>query len=145
MAKKDLHSLIRLRKWDVDEKRRGLATLLRHEESVIERRNALEVEIRAEMNFASKAPIELRGTLPGYLARCDEMRGRLAEALREVQARVAHAQDELAESYRRSKTLEVSQANRDKVEALEENRREEIDLNEVGLNLFRRRAVAERV
>lgn len=143
MAKKDLHNLIRLRKWDVDEKRRALGTLLRHEEAVIERQHALEAEITAEMAFASAAPVELRGTLPGYLARSDDMRERLAQALREVQARVAHAQEELAESYRRSKTLEVTQANRDKAEALEEGRKEEIELNEVGLNLFRRRAEVE--
>ncbi|MGE4062764.1 MAG: flagellar FliJ family protein [Rhodospirillaceae bacterium] len=143
MAKKPLHNLIRLRKWDVDEKRRTLATLLRHEEAVIERQKALEAEIRAEVEFANTAPVELRGTLPGYLRLSDEKRGRLADALREVQARVAYAQEELAEAYRRSKTLEVTQANRDKAEQLEDNRREEIDLNEVGLNLFRRRVALE--
>ena len=141
--KKDLHNLIRLRKWDVDEKRRALAAMLRHEEAVVERQNALEAEIKAEMAFAAAAPVELRGTVPGYIARCEEMRARLAEALREVQVRVAYAQDELAEAYRRSKTLEVTQANRDKEEALEEARREELDLNEIGLNLFRRRAAME--
>lgn len=145
MAKKDLHNLIRIRKWDVDEKRRALAALLRHEEAVIERQKALEAEIRAEVEFANTAPVELRSTLFGYLARSDEMRERLAEALKEVQARVAYAQDELAEAYRRSKTLEVTQANRDRAEALEENRREEIDLNEIGLNLFRRRTAPESV
>jgi flagellar FliJ protein len=143
VAKKDLHNLIRLRKWDVDEKRRALGTLLRHEEAVIERQNAHEADIRAELEFTNNAPVELRGTLSAYLARADEMRGRLAEALREVQARVAHAQNELAEAYRRSKTLEVTQANRDKADELEENRLEEIELNEIGLNLFRRRALAE--
>jgi flagellar FliJ protein len=143
MAKKDLHNLIRLRKWDVDEKRRALGALLRHEEAVIERQNAHEAEIRAEIAFASNAPVEFRGTLTGYLARSDEMRQRLAEAFREVRARVAYAQEELAEAYRRSKTLEVTQANRDKTEAIEESRREEIELNEVGLNLFRRRTAME--
>ena len=139
MAKKPLHNLIRLRKWDVDEKRRALATLLRHEESVIERQNAHEADVRAEIEFANAAPVELRGTLSGYLMRADEMRQRLAQALKDVQARVAVAQDDLAEAYRRSKTLEVTQASRDKAEAIEENRREEADLNEMGLNLHRRR------
>jgi flagellar FliJ protein len=143
VVKKDLHSLIRLRKWDVDEKQRNLATLLRHEESVLERQQAHEDEIKAELAFASAAPVELRGTLSGYLVRADEMRGRLVQALLEVQMRVAHAQDELAESYRKSKTLEVTQANRDKEEAVEEGRREEADLNEIGLTLFRRREEIE--
>lgn len=143
MAKKDLHNLIRLRKWDVDERQRALATLLRHEEAVIERQEAFEAEVRAELDFAANAPVELRGTLSGYLARSDEMRGRLRQALLEVQMRVAHAQEELAEAFRRAKTLEVTQANRDKAEALEEARREEEALNEMGLNLFRRRMATE--
>ncbi|MGE3333082.1 MAG: flagellar export protein FliJ [Rhodospirillaceae bacterium] len=143
MAKKDLHNLIRLRKWDVDEKRRSLATLLRHEEAVIERQNALEEEIKMEMAFAANAPVELRGTLPGYIALSDEKRGRLAHALREVQTRVAYAQDELAEAYRRSKTLEVTQENRDREDERELTRKEDEDLNEIGLNLFRRRTAVE--
>lgn len=141
--KKDLHNLIRLRKWDVDERQRTLAVLLRHEEEVIARQNALEAEVAAEIAFANEAPVELRGTLSGYLARSDEMRERLALALREVRIRVAHAQEELAASYRRLKTFEVTQENRDKVEAAEESRREDINLNEIGLNLFRRAKALE--
>lgn len=138
MARKGLHSLIRLRKWEVDEKQRALATLLRHEEAVIARQEALEAEIAAELAFAGGAPVELRGTLQGYIARCDDMRARLAAALREVQARVARAQDDLAESYRRLKTFEVTQQNRDKAEAAEAGRREEMGLNEIGMTLYRR-------
>lgn len=143
MVKKDLHNLIRLRKWDVDEKQRALAVLLRHEEAVIERQQALEDEIASEIAFANTAPVELRGTLSGYIARSDEKRARLAAALHEVQIRVAQAQDHLAESYRRLKTFEVTQENRDKVEAAEEDRRQEIDLNEIGMNLYRRRTSQE--
>src|SRR5687767_8686804 len=108
--KKDLHGLIRLRKWEVDEKQRGLAVLLRHEESVIERQVALENQIRAELAFASAAPIELRSTLSGYLARVDDMRMRLHAMLQEIRLRIAVAQEELAEAYRRLKTFEVTQA-----------------------------------
>ena len=34
-AAKDLHTLIRLRKWDVDEKQRAVAALLRREEAIL--------------------------------------------------------------------------------------------------------------
>ena len=54
--KKDLHTLIRLRKWDVDEKQRALAVLLRQEEDVIARQRMLEEEIQAEIVFAGQAP-----------------------------------------------------------------------------------------
>jgi flagellar FliJ protein len=145
VAKKGLSTLIRLRKWEVDEKQRALAILLRQEEGVIERQNALEAEIRAEMAFASNAPIEQRSTLAPYLKRSDQMRERLAAALQEVRRHIAVAQDNLAEAYRRLKTFEVTQKQRDTAEAKEEARLETIELNELGLTLHRRKTELEAV
>ena len=141
MAKKDLHTLIRLRKWDVDEKQRALGLLLRQEESVIERQQALEAEVAAEITFAGSLPADQRGTLAAYLKRCDEFREKLRELLGEVRRQVAGAQNELAEAYRRLKTFEVTQEARDAAVAAEEGRLETIELNELGLELHRRKSL----
>ncbi len=140
MAKNDLHTLIRLRKWDVDEKQRALAVLLRQEEEVIERQAALEAEVENEITFTATLPADQRGTLAAYLKRCDDFRQRLMEILAEVRRQVAVAQNELAESYRRLKTFEVTQDAREAAEAAEENRQEQMELDEIGLTLHRRRA-----
>ena len=141
MAKnKDLHTLIRLRKWDVDEKQRALAVLLRAEEAVIARQEALEAEIKNEMVLAAKLPADQRQTLYGYLKRCEGHRAALASALADVRQRIAKAQEDLAEAYRRLKTFEVTQEQRDLAEEREENRLETIDLDEIGLNLHRRKS-----
>jgi flagellar FliJ protein len=140
MQQKDLHSLIRLRKWDVDEKQRALAQLLRQEESVLERQDALEAEVRAEMAFTSALPGDQRRTLPAYLKRCDEFRQRLVTLLDEVRRQMATAQAELAEAYRRLKTFEVTQEKRDEAAEKEEARLEQIELNEIGLELHRRKS-----
>ncbi len=139
MAKKDLHTLIRLRKWDVDEKQRALAVLLRQEEDVIERQAALETEVENEIAFTATLPADQRGTLAAYLKRCDDFRQRLLEILAEVRRQIAAAQSELAEAYRRLKTFEVTQEARDAAAAAEENRQEVIELNELGLELHRRK------
>jgi flagellar FliJ protein len=138
--KKDLHTLIRLRKWNVDERQRALAVLLRHEESVLERMAALEAEIRDEIAFTSKAPAEQRTTLAPYLDRCDNFRKQLNAALSDIRRRIAVAQEELADAYRRLKTFEVTQERRDTAEEKELDRREVLDLDEIGLNLHRRTA-----
>lgn len=138
--KKDLHTLIRLRKWDVDEKQRALAVLLRQEEEVIARQRALEEEVQAEIAFAGQAPLEQRTTLAPYLKRADGFRMRLAAALNEVRRQIAAAQENLAEAYRRLKTFEITQEQRDAAEAAEENRLENIELNELGLTLHRRKS-----
>lgn len=140
MADKDLHTLIRLRKWDVDEKQRALAVLLRHEESVIAKQAELEAEIKAEMAFAAQLPADQRGTLTGYLKRCDGFREALRAALVDIRNRIAVAQDQLAEAFRRLKTFEVTQEQRDLAEEKEEARLETIMLDEIGLNLHRRKS-----
>ena len=49
MATKDLYSLIRIRKWDVDEKQRALGVLLRKEESILNNLAALADEMREHL------------------------------------------------------------------------------------------------
>ena len=139
MEKNDLHTLIRLRKWDVDERQRALAVLLRQEEGVIERQAALEAEVVREMAIASGLPADQRGTLSGYLKRCDHFRAALKAALQDIRQRIAVAQDHLAEAYRRLKTFEVTQDQRDLAAEKEEARLETLELNEIGLNLHRRK------
>ena len=139
MEKKDLHTLIRLRKWEVDEKQRSLAVLLRQEEGVIERQAMLEADILREMAIASELPADQRGTLTGYLKRCEQFREALKSALQDIRQRIVNNRDHLAEAYRRLKTFEVTQDQRDLAEEKEEARLETLELNEIGLNLHRRK------
>lgn len=139
MPKKDLQTLIRVRKWEVDEKQRGLAVLLRQEESVLERQSALEAEIKHEINFTSEAPTEERFTFSAYLARCEGYREQMAALLQEIRRRIAAAQEELAEAFRNLKPFEESQKMRDAEDEKETNRLEQIDLDEMGLNAHRHR------
>ena len=140
MATKDLHSLIRLRKWDVDEKQRALGQLLRREETILDNLAALEAEKRREAEFVGKADPAQRLTFAAYLQRCDERKNVMNSLLVELRRSIVEARDELGESYRRLKTFEVTQEKRDLEEAKEEDRREQIELDEIGLTLHRRKA-----
>ncbi len=137
MPKKGLHTLIRLRKWDVDEKQRALAALLRQEEGVLERQAALAAEVARELKFTGELPADQRGTLSGYLKRCENFRAALDAALQDIRQRIAGAQDQLGEAYRRLKTFEVTQDRRDVAATAEEARLATIDLDEIGLNMHR--------
>lgn len=139
--KKDLHTLIRLRKWEVDERQRALATLLRQEEGVIEKQKELAADLAREMAFAAGLPADQRGTLSGFLKRCEHFRAALDSALADIRQRIVAAQDHLAEAYRRLKTFEVTQDQRDVAEEREDARLETLELNEIGLNLHRRKSV----
>jgi flagellar export protein FliJ len=142
MAAKDLHTLIRLRKWEVDEKQRAVAALLRREEAVLAAQRALAEEIEREKAFVGQADVQATFTFSAYLERCEERRQDMDKALAEVRHMIDAARDELAEAYRRLKTFEVTQEQREDAEEKEFNRREQIDLDEIGLNLHRRRTSA---
>ena len=138
MATKDLHTLIRIRKWDVDEKQREAAVLMRREEAILAAQKELAAEMAREAAFVSAAEVIETFTFSAYLARCDVRKEEMAQALIEVRRLIEEARDELAEAYRRLKTFEVTQERRDLAEEQETNRLEQIDLNEIGLNLHRR-------
>ena len=140
MATTDLHTLIRIRKWDVDEKQRAVAVLLRREEAILAAGAALAVAMAREADFVRHADASERVTFAAYLEHCDQRKQEMAKALADVRGLIDEARDELAETYRRLKTFEVTQDARDAAEEREENRRDQIELDEIGLELHRRRA-----
>lgn len=141
MAKMELHTLIRVRKWDVEEKQRALAALLADEEKVLDFQRALERELEQEKAVASAADADKRFTLEPYIQRVRQRRDNIAAALILIRGKINEARDHLAESYRRLKTFEITQDQRDKAEEAEENRTEQIAMDELGLELYRRKAV----
>ncbi len=141
MARKDLHTLIRLRKWDVDEKQRAVAVLLRREEAILDAQKDLAREIAQEKVFVGQAQvIQTTFTFSAFLARCNMRREEQANALMQVRGLIEEAREELADAYRRLKTFEVTQEQRDVAEEKDANRLEQIELDEIGLNLHRRGA-----
>lgn len=140
MAKTDLHTLIRVRKWDVEEKQRALGALLRNEEQLLEFSAALERELAEEKAFVSQSDPGHRMTFEPYVQRCRQRREEIEKAMAQLRQRIDAARDELAEAFRRLKTFEITQEVRDTAEAAEENRVEQLTLDEIGLELHRRRA-----
>ncbi len=140
--KMDLHTLIRMRKWEVEEKQRALGALLRDEEKILDFQRALEAELEQEKATASKAPGDQRFTLEPYIQRCKQRRENIAAALMLIRIKINEARDHLAEAYRRLKTFEITQDQRDAAEAAEENRLEQIGLDAIGIELHRRKAPA---
>ncbi|MBM3514461.1 MAG: hypothetical protein FJX59_12230 [Alphaproteobacteria bacterium] len=140
MAKKSLQVLIRLRKWEVDEKQRALGVLIREEENVLYLRRHVEESLARESAFTAKADPLQRSTFEPFVRRCKMQREALQRALDDVRKRIATAQGELGDAYRRLKTFEITQKARDAAAEAEENRLEQIALDDMGLELYRRRA-----
>lgn len=140
MAKpaKGLKTLIRLSKFNVDEKRRTLTALQTREDQVIAEIRAAEEQLVREQHAASENQA-FAFAFPAFYRAWAQQRQALEQALMAVRQQIEVARDELAEAFREQKTYEVTQANREKREREEADRKEQIFLDEIGLNMHRRK------
>lgn len=135
---RDLHSLIRLSRWTVDDVRRRLALLVEREEELVAARRALEKELARERVAAlnvMEGGLSFGGYMLRYRMRCDELDQQIVEAGKEIAA----VRDSLVEAYREQKAYELAQDARDKAQAEELEHREQLSLDEAARNLHCRR------
>ena len=136
---KDLGGLIRLHAWHVDEKRRQLGDLLRRVADLEARAAALEEELEAEQRTAAAAPVEAGFLYGNYAVAVIERRHDLAEALAEAERAVADVREALRAAHRELKKYEIAKAGRDRRAAEERELREQIVLDDLGIQGFRQR------
>jgi len=133
---KNIHSLIRLHDWEVDEKRRALGDLLRTVTALEERAQKLEDDMVAEQKAAAESPAEAGMYYGNYAEVVIVRREEFAKAIAEVEEQILEARDVLAEAYRELKKYEVVQENRDAAERAEIARRDQIMLDDLGIQAF---------
>lgn len=145
MAKpaKGLKTLIRLSKFTVDEKRRTLTALQTREEQIIAEIHKEEERLKEEQRLAAEDATGVGFVYGAYHRAWMKRREVMHQALSLVRQEIEKARDELAEAYRELKTYEITQANREKREREEADRKEQAFLDEVGLNLYRRKGKTE--
>lgn len=136
----DLDPLIRLRKFTVDEKQKIVAALYREAEKVEEAKAHLQKQIEDERVLAEeKNDFE---TVKAYGLFVDNARHKIDDFndfLAEINAKIELAQDDLREAFSELKKVEIIQRNRELEARAEETRRENIGLDEIAGEVFRRR------
>jgi len=137
---KDLHSLIRLHDWQVEEKQRALADLLAAVMALETRARNLEEELLNEQKVAAAAPAEIALYYGAFAKAAIARRKVLAKAIADAEAEAAAARDRLREAYRELKKYAVAQEHRDIRETAERDRKEQIFLDELGIQAFLRKS-----
>ena len=138
---KGLEGLIRLQRWRLDESRRRLTELDRLKAEFQGKQRNLEAEIAREQGLAA-ADGEGGRAWSSFAARALERRATLARSVAEADAALAAAGEEVNEAFRELKKLElaVERAERRQQEAAQ--RREQLRLDAVALDMHRRRGAA---
>ena len=132
-----LDSLIRLHRWQVDERRRQLAEL-----------EALALKLRQELarlaeehtneQAAAGTSFLARHVYPGYLRRAMERQKTLEQSLAETEAQTLGARDALAAAFQELKRYEVASASRERLRISAAARRERLETDAVAIANFRR-------
>ena len=136
---KGLGSLIRLKKWRVDEKRRALAERLRIEEALERGSRTLEAELVNEQRIATQSPDEAALLFGLYVQGVQIRRRELAASIAKSEVQSAKAREAVQAAHRDLKTFETAEASRQRRDAEELARKEQMDLDEIGLQAHRRR------
>lgn len=143
MAGKDLKTLIRVHKFELDEKQRKLGNLLRFEQALQNRKILLAKRFVEEEQAANSNSVAAL-TFGAYVDWHIEENKRVDRALEENRQEILLMRDEIIEAYQELKTLEITQENRDKRELAELERKTNAMLDEIGLTLHRRRQEQEK-
>jgi len=134
----DLRALIRLHRWQLDEKQRALAELRTLEERLQAESQRLEEEIRQEQALARRSP-EAGQTYASYARAAIGRRERLAHSAAQVAQQIAAAEEDMATAFQDVKRYELAQEERDRREREKQRRRAEALLDETALVGFQRR------
>lgn len=133
-----LHSLIRFKRHELDEKRKQLALLNTQLEILQQNKRKILDDLQYEKNLASVDADVARNFGPYLnktLARCEA----LDEEIRAKQQDVHAATVVVQEAYLEVKKLEVTQERRDQLENERVQRIEAITLDDIAIEGFRRR------
>ncbi len=136
----DLNPLIRLRKYRVEEKQKILADLFRQTELLEGRKRALLSEVDREQELAEMSgDINSLVAFAAYAGRVHAGIEKLNIQIARMEPRILKAQEEMREAFSEQKKAEIIQEQRDKEEADEIAKKENTDLDEIGVEVFRRK------
>ncbi len=133
---KGLSGVVRLHKWQVDEKRRQIADLETMRSEIVEQLDKLTNDLVAEQkHLATSTVVDIN--YANYAANVMARRENLEASITEIDVSIENMKDELSEAFKELKKFEIVQERALERERFEEKRREQERLDELSLNMFR--------
>ena len=135
----NLKSLIKLRRHNVDEKQKVLAELYRQIEIIETNKQILMDRLREERLAVDRdATLEMYAYFGRFSQNIHRSLERMNEEKRKLEVRIQIAQDDVREAFANMKRIEIVQSEREKAEKKEQADKEVRELDEIGLDGYRR-------
>lgn len=136
----DLSAIVRLRRHSVEEKQKMLADLYRQVETFEVRKNQLLKSLQKEREALEKTEdLAMLGYFGTFSEAVESDIERLEEELAKLEVRVRIAQDDMREAFANLKRVEIVQRNRREEEKKEIGARETKEMDDIGIEGFRRK------
>lgn len=136
----DLSALIRLHKHDLDEKRRMLGELYAEMANLERERRDLERAFDAEKEAMARMDDMIPFTFADYADTVRRQREDLDNRDKAMEQAIERAKDDLMETFAELKKYEMTQEERDRLEAEERLVKENAAMDSIGLEAFRRKS-----
>lgn len=130
--------LVRLRTWELDEKRRAMGALLADEAALRAEQEAMAREFEMEKQAAG-ASFEASRALEGYMVHFKQREKALADRIAAKRAEIDAANEEVLDAYQELRKAEAAQEQYEAREAERIARLEQMELDEIALNISMRR------
>lgn len=136
----NLLSLIKLRRHNVDEKQKVLAELYRQIETIETNKQILMDRLREERETLDQnATLEMYAYFGRFSQNIHRSLERMNQEKQKLEIRIQIAQDDVREAFANMKRIEIVQQERSKVEKKEQEDKETRELDEIGIDGFRRK------
>ncbi|MDA0231194.1 MAG: flagellar FliJ family protein [Proteobacteria bacterium] len=134
-------TLVRIYRTRLNDARRALADLNRERDIILGESARLVGQVAAEKLIAATS-WEANTAFANFLNVMTTRRAAMNFQLNDVEGRLGEANDYIATLFRELKKYELTQAQRELEKTREADRREQIELDELGLDMYRRREAA---
>jgi len=134
----DLRAVIRLHRWQIDDKQRALVALREREEHSEQHLARMDAEFAAEQAAVAQFP-ETAYMLASYARAFAQRREQQEQRIAKIKTQITAALDDLALAFQDLKRFELAHEARQAEQRREQLRKENLSLDEAGMNAFRRR------
>ncbi|MAU40204.1 MAG: hypothetical protein CMF31_01135 [Kordiimonas sp.] len=135
---KAAQGMIRLTKWQLDEKRRQLADLEIMRDELQGKIRGLENEIAHEKKVISQSHI-VDFSYANFAQETIRRRETLEKSIADISVSIEEMKDQVAEAFQELKQYEILEQREQERERHKRERRQQAELDEVSLNIHRRR------
>lgn len=135
----NLDPLIRVRKHALEQKQKFLAELYRQAEQLHAQKHTLLTTLAAEQEKLKDMDVQMLSYFGPYSQAVHERVDDIDESIKKLDARIVVARDDMRESFAELKKIEITQKVREETEEKEANKKENQELDAMGIEAFRRK------